>query len=154
MTSTLAGLARPPTGPSARRPSSAPILRKDPTFDEGDHGFRGFGELLRNLEGRGVLCCAPGSAAGDPEVTFPEDTSAEDEAFALFVDHRARPEAAAGAPPQLSGLKNQLRKRDPGFSEKRYGFNSFLSFARAARARDLVTMDWDEGRGDYQLSVY
>ena len=29
------------------------VLRKDPTFDEADHGFRGFGELLRNLEGRG-----------------------------------------------------------------------------------------------------
>ena len=55
--------------------------------------------------------------------------------------------------PQLSGLKNQLRKREPGFSEKRYGFNNFLSFARAARARDLVTMEWDEETGDYVLDV-
>ena len=27
------------------------ILRKDPTFDEADHGFRSFTELLRHLAG-------------------------------------------------------------------------------------------------------
>jgi NYN domain-containing protein/OST-HTH/LOTUS domain-containing protein len=154
VTSTLAGLARATDGPVRASTLKRAILRKDPTFDEGDQGFRGFGELLRYLEGRGVLALAPGTAAGDPEVSFPEDTSAEDEAFALFATTVRDLEAAAGAPPQLSGLKDQMRKRDPDFSEKRYGFNGFLSFARAARARDLVTMDWDEGRGDYQLSVY
>jgi hypothetical protein len=29
------------------------VLRKDPTFDEADHGFRGFGELLRNWRAAG-----------------------------------------------------------------------------------------------------
>ncbi|MFC5142879.1 NYN domain-containing protein [Actinomycetospora rhizophila] len=154
VTSTLAGLARATDGPVRASTLKRAILRKDPTFDEGDQGFRGFGELLRHLENRGVLALAPGTAAGDPEVAFPEDTSAEDEAFALFATTVRDLEEAAGAPPQLSGLKDQMRKRDPGFSEKRYGFNGFLSFARAARARDLVTMDWDEGRGDYQLSVF
>ena len=59
--------------------------------------------------------------------------------------------AAAGDPPQLSGLKNQLRKRVPDFSEKRYGFGSFLSFAKAARARDLIAMEWSDDTGDYVL---
>jgi hypothetical protein len=53
----------------------------------------------------------------------------------------------------LSGLKDQLRKRLPAFSEKRYGFNSFLSFAKAARARDLIAMEWDDDAGDYLLRV-
>ncbi|MDD7963870.1 NYN domain-containing protein [Actinomycetospora lemnae] len=154
VTSTLAGLARATDGPVRASTLKRAILRKDPTFDEGDHGFRGFGELLRHLEHRGVLALAPGTAAGDPEVAFPEDASAEDEAFALFATTVRDLEEAAGAPPQLSGLKDQMRKREPGFSEKRYGFSNFLAFARAARARDLVTMDWDDGRGDYQLSVY
>jgi uncharacterized LabA/DUF88 family protein len=154
VTSTLAGLARAADGPVRASTLKRAILRKDPTFDEGDQGFRGFGELLRHLENRGVLALAPGTAAGDPEVSFPEDTSAEDEAFALFATTVRDLEESAGAPPQLSGLKDQMRKRDPGFSEKRYGFNGFLSFARAARARDLVTMEWDDGRGDYQLSVW
>jgi hypothetical protein len=150
VTSTLAGLARATDGPVRASTLKRAILRKDPTFDEGDQGFRGFGELLRHLENRGVLALAPGTAAGDPEVAFPENASAEDEAFALLAQ-TVRDLQAAGGPPQLSGLKDQIRKREPGFSEKRYGFSNFLSFARAARARDLVAMEWDEGRGDYQL---
>jgi hypothetical protein len=85
-------------------------------------------------------------------VTFPEDDSADDDAFRLLVDVICELQAA-GMPPQLSGLKNQLRKRRPDFSEKRYGFNSFLSFAKAARTRNLIAMDWDDDSGDYLLRV-
>ena len=128
------------------------ILRKDPTFDEADHGFRGFGELLRNLADQRVVELRPGSAQGDPEVAFARVESAEDDAFRLLVDVVAQLQAGGGRP-QLSGLKNQLRKQEPGFSEKRYGFNSFSSFVKAARARDLIEMDWDDAAGDYRLRV-
>ena len=148
VTTTLAGLARHTDGPVLASRLKRAVLRKDPTFDEADHGFRGFGELLRNLEGRGVVLLRPGSAQGDPEVTFPEDDAADDDAFALLVDV-----VRQLGRPQLSGLKNQLRKREPQFSEKRYGFNSFLAFVRAARARDLISMEWDEEIGDYVLDV-
>jgi hypothetical protein len=131
------------------------ILRKDPTFDEADHGFRNFSELLRRLETDRVVELRPGSAQGDPEVTFPQGESAESAeaaAFRLLVDVIGRLRTPQSRP-QLSGLKNQLRKREPGFSEKRYGFNNFLSFVRAARARDLVTMEWDEEAGDHLLDL-
>jgi uncharacterized protein (TIGR00288 family) len=149
---TLSGLQRHVDGPVHASMLKRAILRKDPTFNEADQGFRGFGELLRHLESRCVVQLRPGSAQGDPEVTFPEDDSADDDAFQLLVDV-VRELQASGAPPQLSGLKNQLRKRLPDFSEKRYGFNSFLSFAKAARARDLIAMDWDDDAGDYLLRV-
>ncbi len=93
-----------------------------------------------------------GSAQGDPEVTLPEDESADGDAFRLLADV-VQELQATGSPPQLSGLKDQLRKRLPGFSEKRYGFNTFLSFAKAARARNIVAMDWDESSSDYLLRV-
>ena len=35
----------------------------------------------------------------------------------------------------LSGLKNTVRKRDPEFSEKQFGYSGFLQFCQAARAR-------------------
>ncbi|GEL17263.1 PIN domain-containing protein [Pseudonocardia asaccharolytica] len=149
---TLAGLQRHTDGPVLASRLKRAILRKDPTFDEADHGFRGFGELLRNLESRHVVELVEGIAKGDPQVTFPEDGSADDDAFRLLVDVVAGLQAP-GAGPQLSGLKDQLRKRVPDFSEKRHGFNSFLSFTRAAQARGLVTMDWDDGAGDYRLRV-
>lgn len=149
---TLSGLQRHVDGPVRASMLKRAILRKDPTFNEADQGFRGFGELLRHLESRRVVQLRPGSGQGDPEVTFPENDSADDDAFRLLVDV-VRELQASGAPPQLSGLKNQLRKRIPDFSEKRYGFNSFLSFAKAARARDLLAMDWDDDTGDYLLRI-
>ena len=148
VTTTLAGLARHTDGPVLASRLKRAVLRKDPTFDEADHGFRGFGELLRNLESRGVVMLRPGSAQGDPEVTFPEDDAADDDAFALLVDV-----VRQLGRPQLSGLKNQLRKREPAFSEKRYGFNTFLSFVKAARTRGLLVMDRDDGIDDYRLHV-
>ena len=150
--STLTGLLRHADGPVLASRLKRAILRKDPTFDESDHGFRGFGELLRNLEGHGVVTLARGSAQGDPEVGFPEASDAEEEAFTLLVDV-VRDLTRSGGPPQLSGLKTQLRKRVPDFSEKRYGFGSFLAFATAARTRGLVDMEWDDDRGDYVLRL-
>ena len=153
VTSTLAGLQRHADGPVLASRLKRAILRKDPTFDEADHGFRGFGELLRQLENSGVVELRRGSADGDPAVTFPQDSSADDNAFQLLVD-TVRELQAGGARPQLSGLKNQLRKREPGFSEKRYGYNTFLSFTKAARTRGLVELEWDEEAGDHLLRVH
>jgi uncharacterized LabA/DUF88 family protein len=152
ITRTLAGLQRHSDGPVLASRLKRAILRKDPTFDEADHGFRGFGELLRHLESEHVLQLRTGSAQGDPEVTFLEDGSEVDEAFALLVDV-IRQLQASGPRPPLSGLKDQLRKRRPEFSEKRYGFNTFLSFAKAAQARNLVGMAWDPDGNEYLLHV-
>jgi uncharacterized protein (TIGR00288 family) len=149
---TLAGLQRHADGPVRSSRLKRAILRKDPTFDEADHGFRSFGELLRRLEADRAVELRPGSGQGDPEVGFAQQAPAEEDAFRLLVEvvRRLRTPSAR---PQLSGLKDQLRKRQPDFSEKRYGFNTFLSFTRAARARDLISMEWDEDTGDYLLDV-
>jgi uncharacterized protein (TIGR00288 family) len=149
---TLAGLQRHTDGPVLASRLKRAILRKDPTFDETDHGYRGFGELLRHLANEHVLELRTGSAQGDPEVSFPEDESAEVTAFRLLVDVVQELEER-GSRPQLSGLKDQLRKRRPDFSEKLFGFNTFLSFTKAARARHLIAMEWDADTGDYLLHV-
>jgi hypothetical protein len=145
---TLAGLQRHTDGPVLASRLKRAILRKDPTFDEADHGFRSFTELLRHLAGQRVVELADGGAPGDPQVTFPTAASAVDEAFRLLVDV-----VTDLGSPQLSGLKNQIRRRQPDFSEKRFGFGSFSSFVRAARAQGLVEMDWDEAVGDHRLHV-
>src|SRR4029077_6679711 len=54
VTRTLAGLERSTSGPVLASMLKRTILRKDPTFNEANYGFRGFGELLRNLAERGV----------------------------------------------------------------------------------------------------
>ena len=145
---TLAGLQRHTDGPVLASRLKRAILRKDPTFDEADHGFRSFTELLRHLAAQRVVELGEGSAQGDPQVTFPSAASPVDDAFRLLTDV-----VADLGSPVLSGLKNQLRRREPDFSEKRFGFGSFLSFVRAARAQGLLDMDWDDTVGDYRLHI-
>ena len=148
LTRTLSGLERSSTGPVLASMLKRAVLRKDPTFNEANFGFRGFGELLRNLAERGVVDLAPGSATGDPEVTFPTAAGDEGAAFELL---RATVERLSrrGAPVHLSGLKTQLRRSEPDFSEKRFGYGGFLQFCKAARARGLIEMDWDPVADDY-----
>jgi uncharacterized protein (TIGR00288 family) len=152
ITQTLAGLNRSATGPVLASTLKRALLRKDPTFSEADFGFRGFGELLKHLEARKVIETSEGPARGDPEVGFPEAGTGEEHAFALLVAVIADLEKGGAGPP-LSGLKDQLRKRNPDFSEKEFGFNGFLQFCKAAKARGLVTMDWNEQVDDYVLNV-
>jgi hypothetical protein len=153
VTQTLAGLERSGNGPVLASMLKRTILRKDPTFNEADHGFRGFGELLRHLASTGVLELTEGSAKGDPEVGFPEHTQDEDAAFALLRATVERLSTSKSGPPHLSGLKTQMRKTEPAFSEKRFGYGGFLQFAKAARARGLVEMDFDDAADDYVLKV-
>jgi uncharacterized protein (TIGR00288 family) len=148
VTRTLTGLQR--SGTEGVRASSLKraILRRDPTFNEADYGFRAFGELLRSLEAGGVVVLRPSGAAGDPEVTLPDRVGGEDEAFALLAEVVAQAEKRAG-PPHLSGLKDRMRKRQPDFTEKRFGYATFLQFAKAAQARGIISMDWDDAAEDY-----
>lgn len=144
---TLAGLERNASGPVLASSLKRAILRKDPTFTESDHGFRNWGEVMRHLAERGVLQVNAGSAQGDPEVTLAAAGSDEDAAFALLADTVTR--LSAKGTVHLSGLKTQLRRTQPDFSEKKFGYGGFLQFCKAARARGVIDMDFDDADEDY-----
>jgi uncharacterized protein (TIGR00288 family) len=152
VTRTLAGMQRGQNGPVLSSMIKRAILRKDPTFSEGDYGFRAWGELIRHLESAGVIELHEGSAEGDPTVDYPSDGGSEATAFELLRDVVADLEQRNGSP-QLSGLKNELRKRRPGFSEKDFGYGGFLQFVKAAAARGVIDLEWDEADEDYYLST-
>jgi uncharacterized protein (TIGR00288 family) len=151
VTQTLAGLERTSNGPVLASMVKRTILRKDPTFNEADYGFRGFGELVRHLASTGLIELREGTAAGDPEVRFPTDARDEEAAFTLLRSTVERISKSKSGPPHLSGLKTQMRRTDPDFSEKRFGYGGFLQFAKAARARGLIAMEFDEHADDYVL---
>jgi len=150
---TLSGLQRSSGGSVLASSLKRAILRKDPTFSEADYGFRAFGEMLRHLADRHVIELSSSGAKGDPEVGFPEKSSNdEDDAFALLQTTVNELSERGGSPP-LSGLKNQLRKRNPDFSEKEFGFGGFLQFCKAAQTRGLIDMHWDDQADDYVLEA-
>jgi uncharacterized LabA/DUF88 family protein len=146
---TVAGLEQTTGGAVLASSVKRALLRKDPTFSETDYGFRAFGELLRHLADRNVIELAEGAAKGDPLVSLPQ-RGGETEGFDLLrrvvTDLQARDGEVF-----LSGLKTQLRKIQPDFSEKRYGYRGFLQFCRAAEANGVVGLEWNEDAGDYVL---
>jgi uncharacterized protein (TIGR00288 family) len=151
---TLSGLQSSATGAIQASNLKRALLRKDPTFSEQDYGFRGFREMLRHLEENNVITTTEGSAPGDPEVDFPSGGGKnEDEAFALLRRTVIELMDELGGDPPLSGLKDQLRKRDPEFSEKDFGFSGFLQFCKAAVTKNVVEMDWEEEDEEYYLYV-
>jgi hypothetical protein len=148
---TVAGLQRSSDGTVLGSSVKRAMLRKDPTFSEAEYGFRAFGELLRHLAERNVIELAAGSAKGDPEVSLPVH-GGETEAFALLAKAVAARQAK-GDVVYLSGLKNHVRKLQPGFSEKTFGYGGFLQFAKAAATQGVVTLEWDPDGEDYILTV-
>ena len=136
---TVAGLQRGSGGAVTASVLKRTLLRKDSTFSEAAHGFRAFGELLEHLAARGIIELTAGPAKGDPEVTLPE--GGRPEAFALLAD--AVEELDEGDGVALSGLKDQLRSRRPGFSEKPLGYGSFLQFCRGAAAAGVIELERD-----------
>jgi hypothetical protein len=107
---------------------------------------------MRHLESAGVIELKEGSAGGDPVVDFPADGGGEAKAFDLLRDVVESLEKKNGPPP-LSSLKNELRKRQKGFSEKNYGYGGFLQFVKAAAARGEIDMQWSDADEDYFLSA-
>ena len=149
VTQTLSGLQRSGDTVVLASGLKRALLRKDPTFNEADHGFRTVGELLRSLAERGVVEIGDSGSRGDPEVTFKASGGQDEHAFDLL-----RKVIAKGkGPVPLSGIKDKIRKMEPSFSEKAYGYGSFLQFSRAAAARGVMTMDWSEEIDDYLLAL-
>jgi hypothetical protein len=98
-----------------------------------------------------VVELADGPAKGDPEVSLPEHGDRE-AAFALLrtvvLDVAGEDGAVA-----LSGLKNQLRRVRPEFSEKKLGYRSFLQFCKAAATAGTVGLQWSDDADDYLLTT-
>jgi uncharacterized LabA/DUF88 family protein len=151
LTQTLAGLKQSGAEPVLASSLKRALLRKDPTFAEADYGFRAFGELLRQAERNGVIALAEGQARGDPAVDFPE-AGQGGRAFDLLRETVLELQGGDGEVP-LSGLKDQLRKRAPEWSEKDLGYSGFLQFVKAAAANGVLAMEWDDAEGDYFLYV-
>jgi uncharacterized protein (TIGR00288 family) len=148
---TVAGLQRSSSGAVTASTLKRTLLRKDPTFNEADYGFRAFGELLRHLTEHNVVELVEGPAKGDPEVSLPEHGDRE-AAFGLLRSVVFDLTGSDG-PVALSGLKNQLRRVRPDFSEKKLGYRSFLQFCKAAATSGAIDLQWSSEADDYLLTT-
>jgi uncharacterized protein (TIGR00288 family) len=149
---TLAGLLRAGDGEVRASSLKRALLRKDATFTETDYGFRAFGEFMRHLESKGIVELDNKNSQGDPVVRFPASGRGEESGFGLLQEAVASL-GKSGNPVALSGLKNEIRKQDASFSEKKLGYSGFLQFVKAAAAGGYVDLIWDDDTDDYVLST-
>jgi hypothetical protein len=50
-------------------------------------------------------------------------------------------------------VKQTIRRVYPGFNEDYYGYRSFSDLLKDAEAKGLLTLDYDENRGNYKLRL-
>jgi hypothetical protein len=144
--STLTGLERSGAAPVRASELKRAVLRRDPTFSESTYGFRAWGELLRALgDDHTIDLDDDGQHTGNPVVNLPADNQTQAATYSLLVDAVTKHAGADGWAP-LSGLKGAMREQDSSFTERAFGYRSFLEFCRAAQARGLVTVDRDGGQ--------
>src|SRR5215213_7934881 len=70
------------------------------------------------------------------------------ETLDALMDDRDADEALWG-----SAIKQTMKRRDPGFNERAFGFRTFKNLLEEAQTRGLVTLEANEKSGDYQVRV-
>ncbi len=70
------------------------------------------------------------------------------ETLDALMDDRDADEALWG-----SAIKQAIKRQDPGFNEKAFGFRTFRNLLEEAQKRGLVTLEANEKSGDYAVRV-
>ena len=52
-----------------------------------------------------------------------------------------------------SAIKQTIKRQDPGFNERAFGFKTFKNLLEEAQKRGLVTLEANEKSGDYAVKV-
>ena len=85
-------------------------------------------------------------------VQKPKDKAQEGIDAVLGTAHALYSERGDGEKLWGSMVKQALKRRQPGFSESYYGFNSFSDLLEEARDRKLLQLELDEKSGGYIIS--
>jgi uncharacterized LabA/DUF88 family protein len=96
---------------------------------------------------------SPAKAADDPAIVVEPKAPPVNDAFELLVatlealsEERAEDERIWG-----SMIKQTIRRRNPGFNERAYGFRSFNELLVEAEKRGLIALQADEKSGGYMV---
>jgi uncharacterized protein (TIGR00288 family) len=99
---------------------------------------------------------APNTAAAAAEGTAPENKGPDvHDALELIVDtlEAVAEERGENEPIWGSMIKQAIKRRNPGFNERAYGFRSFNDLLADAEKRGLLTLRADEKSGGYTVRV-
>jgi uncharacterized protein (TIGR00288 family) len=109
-----------------------------------------YDDLVRKEASRGRGHAKDATAkAGDVKKLDPDDAIKRlGETLDALMDDRDADEALWG-----SAIKQTMKRRDPGFNERAFGFKTFKNLLEEAQSRGLVTLEANEKSGDYAVRV-
>ena len=109
-----------------------------------------YDDLVRKEASRGRGHAKDASAkSADVKKLDPDDAIKRlSETLDALMDDRDADEALWG-----SAIKQTMKRRDPGFNERAFGFKTFKNLLEEAQNRGLVTLEANEKSGDYSVKV-
>jgi uncharacterized LabA/DUF88 family protein len=109
-----------------------------------------YDDLVRKEASRGRGHAKDASAkATEVKKLNPDDAIRRlSETLDAMMDDRDADDALWG-----SAIKQTMKRRDPGFNERAFGFKTFKNLLEEAKSRGLVTLEANEKSGDYAVRV-
>ena len=113
-----------------------------------------YDDLVRAEPARARRRTAPSAPTTEPAEGEPTRPSLE-KAFDLVVEtfEAITQEREADEPIWGSMIKQAIKRRNPGFNERAYGFRSFNDLLLEAQKRGLLTLEKDEKSGGYRVQA-
>jgi uncharacterized protein (TIGR00288 family) len=111
-----------------------------------------YDDLVRKEVSRAARATPKGAAARPAEIVNKLDTDDAikrlSETLDALMDDRDADESLWG-----SAIKQAIKRQDPGFNERAFGFKTFKNLLEEAQKRGLVSLEANEKSGDYAVKV-
>jgi uncharacterized protein (TIGR00288 family) len=111
-----------------------------------------YDDLVRKEVNRAARATPKGTSAKPVEIVKKLDPdnaiSRLSETIEALMDDRDADESLWG-----SAIKQAIKRQDPGFNEKAFGFKTFKNLLEEAQKRGMVTLEANEKSGDYAVRV-
>ena len=110
-----------------------------------------YDDLVRKQASRTRTSQPKDATTKDPEVKKldPDDAIKRlSETLDALMDDRDADEALWG-----SAIKQAIKRQDPGFNERAFGFKTFKNLLEEAQKRGMVSLEANEKSGDYAVKV-
>jgi uncharacterized LabA/DUF88 family protein len=113
-----------------------------------------YDDLVRAEPGRGRRRTGGVAGSAKPDESINKGPSPE-KGFQEVVEtlEAITQEREAGEPIRGSMIKQTLKRRNPGFNERAYGFRSFNDMLLEAEKRGLLKLEAEQKSGDYRVQT-
>ncbi len=138
------------------------ILKKRPSFDEQNYGYKSFGKFLLEAQRRGLIHIKQ-EGGKNFQVELLDDTEGEETVpqpspletpYELLANAILSQEGPKDVMHPMEEIRAEILRRNAGFNERSTGYRSFKEFLEGAQQNGVVTLYRDpNNRGGYLVGI-